>query len=147
MVTKLTSVVTQYKEPPPINSHPLSIRCHVRSFNKLSTLYLHMQKIHEDLTYSDRLKAAWSFHHVTNLKYCTVLYCMYFLLVWRKPRSTYRSLIKTKQLIVIITKCIITYTILPIINVAKLTAGFFSLKALTFIKIFFVFVFGFWYYI
>ena len=27
---------------------------------------------------------------------CIVLYCMYFLLIWRKPSSTNRSLIKAK---------------------------------------------------
>ena len=34
--------------------------------------------------------------HYQKLKYCIVLYSMYFLLIWRKRSSTNRSLIKAK---------------------------------------------------
>ena len=74
MVSKLASLVTYYKELPPIYSHDSLITFLLRSGDKLNTLHIHLQKTYRYQARQDgvlpwetpTLKVTWPFYHVTN---------------------------------------------------------------------------------
>ena len=75
MVTRPIRVLPYHEKLSRINSLDLQWGVHMRSQDKLNTLYLHLQKTHghqtgqsADLMWETPiLKAAWPFNHVTNV--------------------------------------------------------------------------------